>query len=99
MSTNNEPRYVELRVRRPASLWPLARMLAPGLWRNVCPMAAVNQIPRVFGMSRGARLPGYLERHGYAVGLLLFLALASSRKAGLSSDAQAVAIVLGSAML
>lgn len=136
MSTRSEPKYVHLRLRRPASLWPFARLLtiasvaalialmlarpgrgldifwslvvpalpllfllAPGLWRNVCPMAAMNQLPRVLGMSRGERLPRFLDHHGYAVGLLLFLAVASSRKAGLSDDGQAVAIVLGGALL
>jgi hypothetical protein len=28
---------------------PLVFFVAPGLWRNICPLAAVNQAPRVFG--------------------------------------------------
>src|SRR6266508_1317611 len=31
---------------------PLLFFLAPGLWRNVCPMATLNQTPRLFGFTR-----------------------------------------------
>jgi nitrite reductase (NADH) large subunit len=130
-----EPEYLHLKLRKPASAWPLARavslaamaalvavllerpalglrllwevavpllplvfLLAPGLWRNLCPMAAANQLPRVLGITRARPLPPWLERHGYAIGLLLFFGIASSRKAGLADDAQAVALVLGGAL-
>src|SRR3712207_5767259 len=120
MNARNEPQYLNLRVRRPTSLWPLVRLvsvaataalavyvlarpedgldllwnvvvpvlplvwlLAPGLWRNVCPMAAMNQVPRVLRITRAAPLPRFLERHGYALGLVAFLALLFARKAGL----------------
>ena len=33
-------------------LLPLVWFVAPGLWRNVCPLAAANQIPRVLGFRR-----------------------------------------------
>ena len=131
MSPHNEPQYLNLRLRRPSSVWPLARlisvgatlalivllavrpttgldvfwqlltpllplvfMVAPGLWRNVCPMAAVNQMPRVLGITRARRLPDWLERHGYAIGLLLFFALITGRKTGLEDEAQALALIL-----
>jgi nitrite reductase (NADH) large subunit len=130
-----EPRYLELRLRRPASAWPLARLasvagaialfvvllirpdeglfvfwqlvvpllplvflVAPGLWRNVCPMAAVNQLPRVLGITRGLRLPGWLEHHGYGVGLLVFLAVVASRPLLFDSSAQAVAVLIGTVL-
>jgi nitrite reductase (NADH) large subunit len=136
MRPPSEPRYLQVRVRRPASAWPFARLgavlavaalvallatipetglfvfwdllvpllpaaflLAPGLWRNVCPMAATNQMPRVLGITRGLALPRLLERHGLAIGLVAFLALASSRKAGLEDSAGLVALMIGAAML
>src|SRR5688572_2112491 len=40
---------------------PLIWALAPGLWRNICPMAAANQVPRVLGLSLGKQLPSWLE--------------------------------------
>src|SRR5215210_5435109 len=54
---------------------PLTFMLAPGLWRNVCPMATANQLPRVLGITRARPLPRWLERHGYAIGLAGFFGL------------------------
>jgi nitrite reductase (NADH) large subunit len=36
---------------------PLVWLVVPGLWRNLCPMAALNQVPRVFGFTRGITLP------------------------------------------
>ena len=34
-------------------LLPVLFLVAPGLWRNLCPLAASNQTPRALG-SRGA---------------------------------------------
>ena len=33
-------------------LLPGLFLIAPGVWRNFCPMAATNQVPRLFGFSR-----------------------------------------------
>ena len=30
---------------------PLVFLVAPALWRNVCPMASLNQIPRTLGFT------------------------------------------------
>ena len=35
-------------------LLPLLFFIAPGFWRNICPLAASNQVPRRFGFTRGA---------------------------------------------
>jgi nitrite reductase (NADH) large subunit len=77
---------------------PLVFLLAPGLWRNICPMAAVNQLPRVLGWSRARSLPPWLGRHGYVIGLLLFFGAVSTRKLGFEDDAQAVGAVLAAAL-
>lgn len=31
---------------------PLLFAVAPGIWRQICPMALVNQLPRTFGFSQ-----------------------------------------------
>lgn len=135
-ATRDAARYLEFRVRRPASVWPVLRLLsvtaavalcvalvlspragllvfwsllvpvlplffvlAPGLWRNLCPMAAANQVPRISRLTRGLSLPGWLERHGYAVAALLFLGLATSRKLGLEGSGAAVAALVGGSIL
>src|SRR5512132_4724148 len=54
---------------------PLLFFLAPGLWRNVCPMAALNQTPRLLGFTRGLALPQWLKEYGYVVGIALFFAI------------------------
>ena len=36
---------------------PMVFFVAPGLWRNVCPMAALNQTPRLFSFSRQLDAP------------------------------------------
>ena len=43
-------------------LLPITFFVAPGLWRNVCPLAASNQAPRVLGFTVALRL-----RNGCAV--------------------------------
>src|SRR5439155_26411304 len=54
--------------------------LAPGLWRNICPLAATNQIPRLFGFSRGLTLPGWLRDNYYMVSVAIFVIVIASRK-------------------
>jgi NADPH-dependent 2,4-dienoyl-CoA reductase/sulfur reductase-like enzyme/ferredoxin len=136
MPPRYEPRYLHVRLRRPASAWPLVRLfsvgatlaivvtllrwpetghvvfwdiliallplvflLAPGLWRNACPMAAMNQAPRVLGLAGAVRLPRWLERHGYAIAVVLFMALASSRMLGLGENAVAAALLVSGALV
>ena len=42
--------YVLWRIVIPAL--PLVWLVVPGLWRNLCPLSASNQTPRVLGLSR-----------------------------------------------
>ena len=59
----------------PAVFW-----LAPGLWRNICPMAALNQMPRLLGISKGLTHTPKIREYSYVLGIVLFFALVSSRK-------------------
>ena len=45
-------------------LLPITFFVAPGLWRNVCPLAASNQAPRVLGFTRGFTPPQWLRSYG-----------------------------------
>jgi NADPH-dependent 2,4-dienoyl-CoA reductase/sulfur reductase-like enzyme/ferredoxin len=136
MTTQDQTKYLQLRVRRPASAWPVLRLVsvglsialcilllrrphtgltifwsfvvpilplvflvAPGLWRNVCPMAAINQAPRVLGLTRAIRLPDWLERHSFGLASLLFFGIAGSRLVGLNDSSQALTIVLVTALV
>src|SRR5688500_7973522 len=61
-------------------LLPLVFFLVPGVWRNVCPLAALNQAPRRLAFTRALSLPGWLQEYGYVIGVVLFFLAASSRK-------------------
>ena len=59
---------------------PLLFFLAPGLWRNVCPMASLNQAPRRFGFTRALTMPKWFREYGYVIGVALFLLIVPARK-------------------
>lgn len=61
-------------------LLPAVFLFAPGLWRNLCPMAALNQTPRLFGFTRGLAHTPLIREYSYVVGILLFFVLVSSRR-------------------
>lgn len=58
---------------------PLVFMFVPGLWRNLCPMATLNQVPRLFGFTRGATAPGWLLRNAILVQAVFYFALITTR--------------------
>ncbi|MGB1253735.1 MAG: hypothetical protein ACPG8W_24195, partial [Candidatus Promineifilaceae bacterium] len=59
---------------------PLIFLVAPGLWRNVCPLATANQTPRLFNFTRALTTPAWFAEYSYVIGFALFFVLASSRK-------------------
>jgi NADPH-dependent 2,4-dienoyl-CoA reductase/sulfur reductase-like enzyme/ferredoxin len=75
-------------------LLPAVFFLAPGLWRNVCPLATSNQLPRMAGISRVKNPPPLLYGRGYLVAATLFFGIAGSRLAGLDRNGTATGAVL-----
>lgn len=61
-------------------LLPAVFMIIPGLWRNLCPLAAMNQTPRLFGFTRGLAHTPRIREYSYVIGITLFFVLVSSRK-------------------
>ncbi len=59
---------------------PLVFLIAPGLWRNICPLAATNQTPRIFKFTRGLTVPTWFKEYGFVIGFVAFFIAASSRK-------------------
>ena len=59
---------------------PAVFLVAPGLWRNICPMAALNQTPRLLGFTRGREHTPAMREYSYVMGIALFFILVSSRK-------------------
>src|SRR5215472_3453104 len=75
-------------------LLPILFFVAPGLWRNLCPLAAANQAPRVLGFTRGLTPPAWLRRYGFIIALVLFFGIASARIALFDTNGQATGILL-----
>ena len=58
---------------------PALLVIAPGLWRQVCPMATLNQLPRLAGFGRALELPAALKNAAFAIAVALFLAAVALR--------------------
>ena len=79
------PNYTQIPSR--LSL-PVLFMVAPGVWRNICPLATSNQTPRLLGITKGLNPRAWLKEYGYviAVGSFVgFVILRVSRTATSSS--------------
>ena len=75
-------------------LLPILFFVAPGLWRNICPLAASNQTPRLFGFTRGLTAPRWLAQWGYVVAITLFLGIAAARLAFFNTSGTATGVLL-----
>lgn len=75
-------------------LAPITFFIAPGFWRNICPLAATNQLPRLLGFTRGRVLPEVVRDNAYLVALGLFVAIIPLRHMFLHDSGVAVAVLL-----
>lgn len=80
-------------------LLPALWLLAPGIWRNVCPMAFVNQLPRELGFTRGIGRPAVLRTWAYPLSLLLLFAGIGTRLILLNGSAVATSVLFATALL
>lgn len=75
-------------------LLPICFLLAPSIWRNVCPMATFNQLPRRVGISRYGSIPRRLSRQSVGLSGLFFITLASCRRMLFNTDANALFLLI-----
>jgi NADPH-dependent 2,4-dienoyl-CoA reductase/sulfur reductase-like enzyme/ferredoxin len=75
-------------------LLPLLFFIAPGFWRNICPLAASNQVPRRFGFTRARTLHPTVRAYGFLVPIALFLTIVPARKVLFNTNGTAVAVLL-----
>lgn len=75
-------------------LLPLTFLVAPGMWRNVCPLAAANQAPRQLGHTQGRPQPAFLRDRGYVVAIVLFTGIVTTRRPLLDKNGAALAVLL-----
>src|SRR4029079_6267269 len=77
---------------------PLLFMVAPGLWRNICPLATSNQTPRALGLTKALNPPNWLKEYGYVIAIGLFVGFVMLRKVGLDDSGPLSALLLLGAM-
>ena len=80
-------------------LLPILFFVAPGLWRNICPLAAANQTPRWLGFTKAGTAPAWLGRRAYVIAIVLFFGIAGARLAVFNTNANATGILLSITIL
>lgn len=78
---------------------PLVFLIAPTVWRNVCPLALVNQLPRLGGFSRGLEAPQLITRHGFTIAATSFVGLVALRPVLLDHHGPATAVVIAGGLV
>jgi NADPH-dependent 2,4-dienoyl-CoA reductase/sulfur reductase-like enzyme/ferredoxin len=73
---------------------PLLWLVVPGFWRNVCPLSASNQTPRLLGLSKARTAPAWLKEYGFVIAAGMFITFVSLRKLGLDDSGPASALLL-----
>ena len=73
--------------------------VAPGLWRQLCPMAFVNQLPRILGFGRALTLPAKLRFWSYAIAVGTLVSLISIRAPVLNQTGWAVGAMCATSMV
>jgi hypothetical protein len=72
-------------------LLPALWLVAPGLWRNLCPLAASNQVPRLLRFTRGLTMPDWYREYAPVVGMGAFIVAVASREPLFNSSGVATA--------
>lgn len=75
-------------------LLPALLVVAPGLWRQVCPMATLNQLPRTLKRGRALDLPSGLKNWAFAIALVLFIGAVAMRQPWLNHSGLTVGVVM-----
>ena len=75
-------------------LVPALFVVAPGFWRQICPMAFVNQMPRIGGFSLARTLPLTLSNIAFPVAVGAFFVTVAARATFLNHNGPAVAAVI-----
>jgi len=73
---------------------PALLVIAPGLWRQVCPMAALNQLPRALKKGRALELPAGLKNAAFGIALAIFIGAVALRQPWLNHHGPTVGIVV-----
>lgn len=78
---------------------PALWAIAPGLWRQVCPMAFVNQLPRLLGHEVRRGLPASARYWSYLFAAGLLVALVALRRPLFNTDGAATGVMCAMALV
>ena len=73
---------------------PAVLVVAPGLWRQVCPMAALNQLPRTLKSGKAMELPVGLKNWAFAIALGFFVTAVALRQPWLNHHGPSVGVLM-----
>lgn len=62
-------------------LVPAILVIAPGFWRQICPMAFANQAPRLLGWKAQRPLPALLQKFAFTIAFTIFVVTVAGRQA------------------
>jgi nitrite reductase (NADH) large subunit len=79
-------------------LLPLVFFVAPGLWRNICPLAAMNQTPRYLGFTKALTTPKWFKEYGYVIAIAAFITIVASRRPLFNHSGVATAVLFAAAL-
>ena len=74
---------------------PALLVLAPGVWRNVCPLGSMSLAPQHFGLSQHKQVSPAWRGRLYLGALVLLLVVVPLRKVLLDANAPLLAAILG----
>jgi nitrite reductase (NADH) large subunit len=75
-------------------LLPLSFAVIPGFWRNICPMAFLNQIPRMTGIGLERTLPPFVANIALSISIFSFIALVFFRPLLFNHNGTAIGILI-----
>ena len=80
-------------------LLPVVFVVAPGLWRQVCPMAFLNQMPVLIGRPSSRRLPHIAHDWAFTVAVGAFIAIVALREPVLDTHGAVVGAGIAGVLL
>jgi hypothetical protein len=73
---------------------PALVAIAPGLWRNICPMATFHMLPQKLGISRNRKMPEWGAAALSLISMTLLFVVVPVRHLGLNLDGTLTAMML-----
>jgi hypothetical protein len=77
---------------------PLLFFVAPGFWRNICPLAAMNQTPRYLKFTKALTTPSWFKEYGYVIAIAAFLIVVANRRPLFNHSGVATAALFAAAL-